>query len=218
MYMAMLAAAIAGERLVAGEQTAPVTDSPRLLSYLGPPDGSPEDVFNRLRCETVALLPVPGGAVTAAALADFKRDHGEQLEHLRDYLDSRIIAAAQSTDGALRARQVEIWTRQIRREIKEVNKAMQARRWPQVVLLGVGGLAAVGLGVAWALVTAGASTLLLGLAIGQGLASGGGAVYTAADLLERGGIDESKPLAYAAQVSALGRPTPAWRRVLHRQR
>jgi hypothetical protein len=92
---------------------------------------------------------------------------------------------------------------------------MQKRRWPQVVLLGVGGIAAVGLGTASAVLTAGTSTLLLGLAIGQGVATGGGAIYTAADLLKVRGADGSKPLAYAAQVSALGRPRLGWKRILN---
>ncbi len=216
-YMAMLAAAIAGERVAAGNQTTPITDSPELLSYMGSPGGTPAQIFDRLRYTVITLLPVPAGPVPAAELAKFKKDHGEQLQHLRDHLDSRIISVATNPDEDLRAHDAGILTRNIERELKALTRAMEARRWPQIVLLGVGGIAAVGLGVASAVVSAGASTLLLGLAAGQGAASAGGAVYTAADLFRSPGFDKSKPLAYAASVSALGRPKERWRRLIPRR-
>lgn len=214
-YMAMLAAAIAGERDAAGNPTTPTTDTPELLSYMGRPGDTPEQIFDRLRYQVIALLPVPAGPVPAADLVKFKEDHGEQLQYLRDDLDRRIISVAGIPDKDLRARGADILTRDIQREVKDLTTKMEARRWPQIVLLGVGGIAAVGLGVASGVVTAGASTLLLGLAAGQGAGSVGGAAYTAAGLLKAPRFNPSKPLAYAASVSALGRPNRGWKRLIH---
>lgn len=213
-YMAMLAAAIAGERDAAGDPTTPTTDTPDLLSYMGSPGGTPQQIFDRLRYQVIALLPVPAGPVPAADLVRFKKDYDQQLQHLRDELDRRIISVAGNPDENLRAREADILPRDIQREVKDLKEQMEARRWPQIVLLGVGGIAAVGLGVASGVVTAGASTLLLGLAAGQAAASVGGAVYTAADLVNSPRFDPSKPLAYAASVSALGRPKKGWKRLI----
>jgi hypothetical protein len=213
-YTAMLAAAIAGERDAAGNPTTPTTDTPELLSYMGSPGDTPQEVFDRLRYQVIALLPVPAGPVPAADLVKFKEDHGEQLQHLRDDFDRRIISVAGISDEDLRTRNAEILTRDIQRQLKDLKKEMEARRWPQIVLLGVGGIAAVGLGVASGVVTAGASTLLLGLAAGQAAASVGGAAYTIADLVKSPRFNPSKPLAYAASVSALGRPQKEWRRLV----
>lgn len=213
-YMAMLAAAIAGERAAAGNQTTPITDRPELLSYMGSPAGTAEQIFDRLRYSIIALMPVPAGPVSAVELVKFKKDHGEELQHLRDDLDSRIISVAGNPDEDLRKRAAGIVTRNIQRELNDLKAKMEARRWPQIVLLGVGGITAVGLGVASGIATAGASTLLLGLAAGQGAASTGGAVYTITDLLRSPRFDTTKPLAYAASVSALGRPKERWRRLI----
>jgi hypothetical protein len=203
-YMAMLASAIAEGRRTTGEPTSAVSDSVDALSYMWSPAGSARDRVRQLRCSLIRELPVPRGAVKPAQLAKFKNNHSEQLQHLRDHLDSRINQVATIPDAKIREESSMMLDRQVRREIKELKKAMESQRWPKIVFIGVAGIAGVALVTAGTVLTGG-SALVLGLAVGGGLLSEGSAVYSAASLVRDTRFDDSKPLAYAARVMKLRR-------------
>jgi hypothetical protein len=203
-YMAMLASAIAEHRRAAGEPTSAVTDSVGTLSYMWSPAGSTMDRARQLRCSLIGKLPVPRGAVSPAQLAKFKNEHSEQLQNLRDHLDFRINEVAAIPDAGIRDQSSMILDRQVRREVKDLKKAMESRRWPKIVFLGVAGIAGTA-AVTAATVLTGGSALVLGLAVGGGLLAEGAAMYQTADVVRSTRIDDSKPLAYAARVMKLGR-------------
>lgn len=203
-YMAMLASAIAEDRRVTGVPTSAMTDSVDTLSYMLSPAGSAGDRARQLRCSLIGELPVPCGAVPPAQLAEFKNEHSEQLQNLRDHLDSRINQVAAIEDAAIRDESSTILDRQVRREVKDLKKAMESRRWPKIVFLGVAGVAG-GAAVTAAAILTGGSALLLGLAVGGGAVLEGGSVYQMASVVRGTRFDDSKPLAYAARVMKLGR-------------
>lgn len=208
-YMAMLASAIAEDRRAAGQPTSPVTDRVDRLAYMLSPADSATDRVRQLRSSLIAELPVPSQPGTPGELATFKHDHAEQLQRLRDDLDSRIIQVATIQEASLREEAARILTREIGREVQAIKKAMESRGWPKIVLLGVTGVAGATIGTATAMLSAGTSVLLLGLAIGGGALAEGTSMYNLASLVKGARVDDSKPLAYAASVMALRRPSTA---------
>jgi hypothetical protein len=147
-------------------------------------------------------LLAPQGPIKAAELRDFKEKHTEQLHRCRIHLDGKLVDLADISDD--HARQVK--TAEIMQEIQDdvatLQERMNKRKWPKVLLVGVGGVVGAGLSVAGAVVTGG-TVLAVGLAVGGGVISAGGAAHKAVDLVKTPRYDRRTPLAYAALAARL---------------
>ena len=202
-YMAMLAGAIAECRRLDGMPTSPVTDSLEQLAYMGSGLMSARDRAYQLRCTLIGELPVPSKRVPPTELAKFKSKNSEQLQYLRDHLDVRINQVAAIPDAELREESAEILDRDLRREIDGLKRTMERARWPKIVFLGVAGVVGTAATGAVAVATAGLP-LLLGIAVGGGALLEASSIYAMVDLVRRDRVPDSRPLAYAARVMALG--------------
>src|SRR5262249_3544538 len=198
IYMAYLAGSICREN----EGFYPVTDKSHVLSDLVEPG---YDVGTRLRTLRYAAitqaLPVPSQPLSPAELKSFKDLHGEQLCRLRRYLDGQLVDLAAIDDPFLRDVKTESVLQEIRDDVAVLTEQMSKRRWPRIVLVGIGGVLASAMTVGTAIV-AGGTPLALGLGIGAGIVSMGPAGFEAADLMGSPRIAQRSPLAYPA----LGQP------------
>ena len=165
------------------------------------------DVPSRLRAlryEAIAhALPAPSQPLSAAQLISFKASHGEQLCRLRSYLYSQLGFLAAIDDDRDRAEMTDEILKGIRSDVAVLTRQMTRRRWPTIVLVGVGGLVASTLAAGATIATGGAAAL----AIGLGLASEASYIAfsgaTLVNLIRAPRIDENAPLAYAALAEAL---------------
>jgi hypothetical protein len=209
MYMAYLASAISGAR----SDTYPVTDSEVSMATLD--GGAQEDVKQRLsalryRVITQAL-PAPLGQVAARELQDFKEKNSEQLKRCRKYLDGKLADLAAMTDDELRHVKTESLMQEIQDDVDQLRERMQKRKWPKVILVGVGGVVGAGLSVAGTVVTGGAA-LALGLAVAGGVIAASGPADRVAELMKKPRYNQKAPLAYAALGASLGQAS-WWRRL-----
>lgn len=199
LYLAYLAGAICGAR----EGVFPVTDTSRALAALGPPARDPATRLRELRYAAVMrALPAPAHPVPPQELASFKLRHGEQLHRLRRHLDARLAELAGIADDHLRQARIDGVLQELRDEVAVLSEQMARRAWPRVGLAGMGGIVAPALAAASAVVTGG-NALALGLAVGSGLASAGGAAYELASAVRSPRFDRRAPLVYAALAQEL---------------
>jgi hypothetical protein len=197
-YLAYLAGALCGLRT----HLFPVTDSGAAVAALGPAG----DTAARLRALRYAAvtgaLPAPAGPVPVRELLSFKQDQADRLRRLKLHLDGRLADLAATDDGELRRVKTQAALQEIADEVAVLREQMTGRRWPKVALVGVGGVAAAALALASSALTGGGA-LALGLAVGSGVASLGGASYQAVDLVRSPRLDRRAPLVYAALAADL---------------
>jgi Family of unknown function (DUF6236) len=199
LYMAYLAGAICGVR----KEAFPVTDSSRAVARLGPASGDTMSRLRELRYAAVMnALPAPSAPVPARELVSFKQDHQERLSRLRVHLDGRLADIAAVDDEDLRLVKTKSALQEIRDEVAVLQERMAKRAWPQIVLVGVGGVVGSALALASTVATGGGA-LALGLAVGSGVLSLGTASYQAAELVGSPRFDRHAPLVYAALTAAL---------------
>ena len=200
LYMAYLVGAVCRN----DRTLFPVTDTIYSLSSLIGPVG--HDVDSRLSALRYAVitqaLPVPSRLVSAGEIASFKDRHGEQLRRLRSHLNGQLVSLAGIDDDFMRDAMVEDTLQEIHDDVAVLTEQMSRRRWPRIVLVGVGGLVASALTIGTA-VASGGTALALGLGITGGLASVGPAGYQAVNLIRSPRFDEHSPLAYAALAQSL---------------
>jgi hypothetical protein len=216
-YMAYLAAAMSG----ATPGMLPVTDRQRAIANLAEPDAvDPRDPAERLadaaepaeadealdarlaRLRYVLVrhaLPAPSRPVPAQELRRFKDRHEDRLRRCRHHLDARLAALAKEDDPAHRTVQAAELLDAIHDDVEVLAEKMRQRRWPKVLLVGVGGVTSTALAVAGIVATGGAP-LAVGLAAGCGVLDIGAAGYGLAELLTQPRYDKRAPLAYAALV------------------
>jgi hypothetical protein len=209
IYMAYLASAISGARA----DTYPVTDSAVSMATL---DGGPKDDFKHrlsaLRYAAITqALPAPQGPVPATDLRDFKEKHADQLQRCRKYLDGKLSDLAAIEDDYHRQVKASAVMQEIQDDVAVLREHMQKRKWPKVILVGVGGVVGAGLAVAGTVVTGGAA-LAVGLAVGGGVISAGGPAHNAAGLMKTPRYNRRAPPAYAALGASLGQAS-WWRRL-----
>jgi hypothetical protein len=199
LYMAYLASAISGVR--AG--TYPVTDQAAALATLTPPSG---DVMARLQdlryAAITQALPAPSSAVAPEELRRFKDQHQMQLRRLRHHLDGRLADLAMIEHPALRQVKADAVLDEIRDEVAVLRELMERRRWPPILMIGVGGVVGAALGAASGIATAG-GTLALGLQVASGAVSMTGTTYQAARIFREPRFNKRAPLAYAALAGKL---------------
>jgi hypothetical protein len=216
-YMAYLAAAMSG----ATPGMLPVTDRQRAIANLAEPDAvDPRDPAERLadaaepaeadealdarlaRLRYVLVrhaLPAPSGPVPAQELRRFKDRHEDRLRRCRHHLDARLASLAKDDDPAHRTVQAAELLDAIHDNVEVLAAKMRQRRWPKVLLVGVGGVTSTALAVAGIVATGGAP-LAVGLAAGCGVLDIRAAGYGLAELLTQPRYDKRAPLAYAALV------------------
>lgn len=200
LYMAYLVGSVCRE----DNSLFPVTDTrDTLLSLTVSGD---DDVASRLRALRYAAitraLPVPSRLVPADELLSFKDRYADLLNRLRHYLNGQLVDLAMIDDDFARNAKTEGTLQNIHDDVAVLTEQMHKRRWPRIMLAGVGGLTASALTIGTA-VSSGGSALALGLGITSGLVSMGPAGYQVADFIRSPRIDEHSPLAYAALAEAL---------------
>ena len=200
LYMAYLVGSICR----ADDRLFPVTDSRSSLSNLITPNkDTVTSRFRALRYTTITqALPVPSRLIPVAELASFKERYGDQLHRLQRHLNGQIVDLAVIEDDSLRSAKAESVIQEIQDDVAVLTEHMLKRRWPKVVLAGVGGLVASALAAGTA-IASGGGALAVGLGIASGLASMGPAGYQAVDLISSPGWDQRSPLAYAALAQTL---------------
>jgi hypothetical protein len=199
LYMAFLAGSICREN----EGFFPVTDKVDALSGLSQPDDGMRSQFLALRYMAISqALPIPSEPVSASELASFKDRYGDRLHRLRCYLDEKLVDLAVIEDDFLRSVKMESVLQEIRDDVAVLTEQMSKRRWPRVVLVGIGGVLASALTVGTA-IAAGGTALALGLGVSAGIASMGPAGVSTVDVLRSSRFDGHSPLAYAALAQAL---------------
>lgn len=196
-YMSLLAGVIAGNfeaenrDLVVRPVTQNETD---LTEFLGPITNKDA---GRYLCKVIhEVLPSPQGSLDPVQIADFKNAHGDELRRLRNWIDKKILEGSQ-----YEGEQLSLWTRTFRfeaaEEINALTEAMRRRRWPKIVLVGIGGIVASGLALANDLVT-GIDGLSIGLTVGSSAFNLASAGMSLAELTNARTYDGRAPLAYAA--------------------
>ncbi|GAA4707233.1 hypothetical protein GCM10025781_27330 [Kocuria gwangalliensis] len=146
LYMSYLAAVIS--KMSPG--TVPVTDRRQgfgkaLIGEI-PQDNSPTTPeYARLRFSMIAnALPAPRTQVPASELRRFKDDNHDILRRCRNEIDLEILRLAGITEPNEKAYAISILTERIQDDIETLQGEMSRRRWPKIVLVGVGGLVVVG--------------------------------------------------------------------------
>jgi hypothetical protein len=196
LFMTYLATALGRLREL---DMAPVTDvEDHLNLLLGPePNGG---LAERTALKVAVLsraLPAPAGGVAPEEIADFKREHAEELVRFRVEVTRRALEATAVAPGA-RQELAEVYGADLRRMAEEIAASMEGRRWPRI---GRGALAVLG----GALVTADAVTT--GGALTQAAAATGlvGAAWGAIDPEDAAPVTKDA-VAYAAVAAReLGR-------------
>jgi hypothetical protein len=193
---------IAGSACRMIDQFYPVTDSDYAHNIMPAPD----DMTSRLQewryAVIIRALPSPSRLVPPAEIAEFKDKYRVQLGRLRIYLNGQLaeLTAIEDTD-VLEARTAAA-LQQIEDEVAVLREQMMRRRWPRIVLAGVGGVAASALGVG-AAIASGGHALALGLGIAGATAAAGPSAYDAAELLRSPRINVNSPLAYTVMADSL---------------
>jgi hypothetical protein len=166
-------------------------------------NGDIEHRLSALRYVAITeALPVPQGPVKAADLLAFKDKHAEQLQRCRVRLDGKLADVAAEADDHLRKVKAAEVLQEIRDDVAILQEDMNKKKWPKVLLVGVGGVAAAGLGIAGTVVTGGAA-LAVGLAVGSGAISAGVAGHKVIELIKMPRYDRHAPFAYAALSARL---------------
>jgi hypothetical protein len=147
-------------------------------------------------------LPAPHGPVAATDLQDFKEKHAEQLKRCRVHLDGKLADLAAMEHDQLRQVKAASILQEIQDDVASLLERMQKRRWPMVLLVGVGGVVAAGLAIATTVATGG-TALALGLGVGAGVVPLGGAVAKAGEIIKEPRYNPRAPLAYAALAARL---------------
>ncbi|MFC7899747.1 DUF6236 family protein [Streptomyces griseoincarnatus] len=203
LYMSYLAGAMCGSR----EGFSPVTDSSSSIASLGAPG---QDVASQLRQLRYAViqhaLPAPSGLVPPRELISFKEIHYDKLRRLRVYLDGELVDLAIIQDEDVRRVRIDSFVEDTRDQVAELREEMTKRRWPKVVLVGVGGVVGSVLDLAGAVVTGGGA-LALGIAVASGASTLGGSAVAAAELLKAPRFNQRAPLVYAALAQGLQKST-----------
>jgi hypothetical protein len=221
-YMAYLAAALSG----ASEGIVPVTDRQHAIATLAAPDSadqqrrdddatqlaaaaelaadeSSDERLNRLRYMLVRhALPAPSRPVPASELVKFKDAHADRLRRCRARLDAELVSLADVQDPVHRRAKAAELLLSIEDDVANLREQMQKRRWPKIVLVGVGGVVGVALGGA-ATVATGGAPLAIGLSVGGGVFSLGSAGFGLTELLSQPRYNQQAPFAYAALVGRL---------------
>jgi hypothetical protein len=198
-FMAFLAGVICGK----SSTMTPVTDSELHMAALISGDRSQKEKLNSLRYAAIfGSLPTPSGPVDPQELVRFKQRYGEELKQCREYLDLQLIELARAdSDGYMFEYELSLKLNQLRAEMKEVQRELQAkmyeRKWPGIVRASFGGVTAAGLGAATS-VAAGGSALVLGLALATTAATLVDPARTIYGKLRQSPSDSRSPLIYAA--------------------
>jgi hypothetical protein len=198
VYMAYLAGVISGRN----EGFLPVTDSRRSLAALAPAGPDLEDKLRELRFAVVRALPAPSQPVPVNDLREFKERHRDELRNLRIYVDGKLADLATADDET---RQIKLKSviQEIQGDTARLREQMIKRRWPKVVLVGLGGVMGAALATAATVATGGAA-LVVGLGVGSGLVgAGAGAAYQLSEIVRAPRFDRHAPLVYAALGQSL---------------
>lgn len=199
LYMAYFVGSICREH----PDLYPVTDTSDNMKRLIAPAADLPSRLGELRYTTITeALPAPSGPVSVAELKRFRDHHGEQLSSLRRYLNMHLLPLAEIDDDEYRDQMSKDALQVIREEVTGLTKKMRKRRWPNIMLMGVGGLVASSLTIGATIATGGAA-LAIGLGVAGAVVSTGMAGKSTIDLIRRPRFDEHAPLAYAALAQAL---------------
>jgi hypothetical protein len=201
MYMSYLAGALCGRGVAKGDAAYPVTDTQSAMAAFSAKAGDLQSRLRDLRYTAIMqALPVPATALPVDEIQDFKQRFADQLTRLRRHLDSKLVDIAALEDAEHRELKARLAVDEIRDEVKMLREQMQKRNWPRIVLVGLGGVVGAALAAVSGLVTAGTSTLALGLAVGGGLVSTAGPGYQVVEMIRSPAFDKNAPVAYAALV------------------
>jgi hypothetical protein len=196
-YMAYLAAVLCG--LHADGFMCPVTDTETSVGTFAFPSGDLESRMRYLRYQTILrALPAPSEPVDVDEVLRFKEKWGGSLSRLRRHLDLRLVDIAALDDPEVRKVKSDLVAEELADEVALLRENMEKRRWPKVLLVGIGGVVASALGLAAGVATGGMGPLALGLTVGSGVLSTGGAAAGAVDAARAPRLDRNHPLAYAA--------------------
>jgi len=199
-YMAYLAGALAGAR----DGMVPVTDQRESLTAgIGMNGDSLAKVRNLRAVMIEQALPAPGHVLPVRELLNFKESHGDELRRLRIHLDGILADIAATEDAKLQAVKLKAASDSLADEVNALKEQMLKRRWPKVLIVGVGGLLGTALGTTATVLTGGAA-LVVGLTIGAGALSAASASHTLTESLGAPRYNARAPMAYAAMVSQLG--------------
>jgi hypothetical protein len=122
---------------------APVTDVEAHLKLLAGPAPNAE-LAEQAALKIAVLsraLPAPSGGVTPEEIAEFKRDHAEQLVDFRIEVTRRALEATAAAPAA-RQELAETYGAELGRMADELAASMERRRWPRIgrgALAGLGG-------------------------------------------------------------------------------
>jgi Family of unknown function (DUF6236) len=198
VYMAYLAGVISGRN----EGFLPVTDSRRSLAVLAPAGSGLKDKLRELRFEAVRALPAPSQPVPVNDLRAFKERYRDDLRRLRVHLDGRLADLAAIDDDEIRQIKSKSVLQEIQDDTARLREQMKKRKWPKVVLVGLGGVMGAALTTA-ATVATGGTALVVGLGVGGGLVSGGVAANQLSEIVRAPRFDRHAPLVYAALSQSL---------------
>ena len=153
LYMAYLVGSVCRE----DNSLFPVTDTrDTLLSLTVSGD---DDVASRLRALRYAAyhsaLPVPSRLVPADELLSFKDRYADLLNRLRHYLNGQLVDLAMIDDDFARNAKTEGTLQNIHDDVAVLTEQMHKRRWPRIMLAGVGGLTASALTIGTAVSSGG---------------------------------------------------------------
>jgi hypothetical protein len=147
-------------------------------------------------------LPAPSAAVSPSELVAFKDKNAQRLLRCRRFLDGKLAELAAIEDDYLHEVRRAALTQEIEDEVENLKEQMNKRKWPRVVLVGVGGVVASGLAGAAAL-AAGGTPLALGLGVAAGIAPLPAAAHGLGELARRPQKSDRAPLAYAVLAGQL---------------
>ncbi len=140
-----------------------------------------------------SLLPIPQGQVDLGALVKFKQRHGQLLPALRAKIEGHCGLIASLPDATARAALTEVFTRECKQQIEEIESAMK----PSFSNITFGSLVPLfAAGLAWRETDAGNPVAYAGAA----LAFGGAAYQAIASIRGNQKGLEHAPLAYVAKA------------------